>query len=368
MIFQKKTRKSQNPQLYFNNRIVEITQEYTYLGVQLTPSGNFNTAKEQLREKGMHALFGIHKYTNINKLPSQLASKIFDTMISPVLTYNSEVWGAYLKSDFDHWDKSPIEKVHLRFCKLYLNVNKKATNIACRAELGRFPLKIAIDQRILNYILHLKAQPENSIVNQAFKLSKQLHSKDRNGFYTNVTNLLKSQNMTIDSISTKHNVNSYITKTKETYIDLWKNKIRNSTKLEFYNIFKTNYNCEQYLNIINDPIQRRNYTNFRVSNHNLMIESGRYGHTKIPKENRRCQVCNSDHIENERHLIFSCTCYNELRERLFDALKNSMKIEFDPKDCQTQFITVMMQSTNPLVVRLFSKFVSDCFYLRECSL
>ena len=87
--------------------------------------------------------------------------------------------------------------------------------------------------------------------------------------------------MTIDNISTKHNVNSYITKTKETYIDLWKNKIRNSTKLEFYKIFKTNYNCEQYLNIINYPIQRRNYTKFRISNHNLMIESGRYGHTKI---------------------------------------------------------------------------------------
>ena len=27
-------------------------------------------------------------------------SKIFDTMISPILTYNSEAWGVFTKSDF----------------------------------------------------------------------------------------------------------------------------------------------------------------------------------------------------------------------------------------------------------------------------
>ena len=48
-------------------------------------------------------------------------------------------------------------------------------------------------------------------------------------------------------------------------------------------------------------------------NHNLMIEYGRYGNTKIPKENRLCLVCESGQIENEIHLIFSCNCYNNLR-------------------------------------------------------
>ena len=69
MISRKKTRKSQNPQFYFNNHPVEITQEYTYLGVKLPPSGTFTTAKEDLRVKAMHAFFSIRKYTNIYKLP-----------------------------------------------------------------------------------------------------------------------------------------------------------------------------------------------------------------------------------------------------------------------------------------------------------
>ena len=58
-------------------------------------------------------------------------------MISPIVTYNSEVWGLSIKSDFKYWDTSPTDKGRLQLCnKRYLQVNNKASNIACRAELG----------------------------------------------------------------------------------------------------------------------------------------------------------------------------------------------------------------------------------------
>ena len=44
-------------------------------------------------------------------------------MISPILTYNSEVWGAYGKSDLISWDSSQIEETHLQFFKRYLEVS-----------------------------------------------------------------------------------------------------------------------------------------------------------------------------------------------------------------------------------------------------
>ena len=72
-------------------------------------------------------------------------------MISPILLYNSEIWGSYVQSDFKAWNSSQIERTHQQFCKRYLEVSKKASNVACRDELGRFPLIIAINQRILNY-------------------------------------------------------------------------------------------------------------------------------------------------------------------------------------------------------------------------
>ena len=51
------------------------------------------------------------EHTDFNKLKPSLACKIFDSMISPILTYNSEVWGAFAKSDFKSWDSSAIEKL-----------------------------------------------------------------------------------------------------------------------------------------------------------------------------------------------------------------------------------------------------------------
>ena len=33
-------------------------------------------------------------------------------MIAPILTYNSEDWGAFVKSGFKSWDSSAIEKTH----------------------------------------------------------------------------------------------------------------------------------------------------------------------------------------------------------------------------------------------------------------
>ena len=135
-------------------------------------------------------------------------------------------------------------------------------------------------------------------------------------FYTNVTNLLKQQNNIIDDIRTKNDVNLYATKSRKTYVELWKNRLENSKKLEFYKTLKKEYNCEQYLNIIDDPLQRRDYTKFRISNHNLMIEYGRYGNTKVPKESRICLVCNTNQIEDELHLMFSCSCYNGHRTKM----------------------------------------------------
>ena len=70
----------------------------------------------------------------------------------------------YTKQEFKTWDNSPLEKVHLKFCKRYLEVNNKASNLACRAELGRYPLLIAINQKIMKYFVYRNNKENDSIV------------------------------------------------------------------------------------------------------------------------------------------------------------------------------------------------------------
>ena len=138
MIFQRCTRKCEH-NFRIGNEVIDVTQNYTNLGTHITSSGNFTLSLEHLRQKALDALFSLRRHTDLNSLKPSLACKIFDSMISPILTYNSEVWGAFVKSDFKSWDSSAIAKTHLQFCKRYLQVHNKASNIACKLNSVNFP-------------------------------------------------------------------------------------------------------------------------------------------------------------------------------------------------------------------------------------
>ena len=118
IIFQKRPKKSIDIKFNIGSESIKIVQEYTYLGTRLTSTGNFTLALEHLKEKALHAFSSIRKQTVLNKLNPNTASQIFDTMIFPILSYNSEVWGMYTKQDFKKWDSSPIEKFTSSYVKV----------------------------------------------------------------------------------------------------------------------------------------------------------------------------------------------------------------------------------------------------------
>ena len=84
-----------------------------------------------------------------------------------------------------------MKKSHLQFCKRYLQVHNKASNIACTAELGKFPMIIDINKKILNYLDYLRGKDEDSIVKQALHISIDLHHNGKTSFYSkNVEHLV----------------------------------------------------------------------------------------------------------------------------------------------------------------------------------
>ena len=135
MIFQRRA-KRYDCNFYIGNEKIDIVQSYTYLGTQTSSTGNFD----------------------FSSLKPSLACKIFDRMISPILTYNSGVWGLFIKSDFKYWDTSPIEKGHLQFCKRYLQVNNRASDIACRLNLADILLSLIQIKEFLNTLAIFKVR------------------------------------------------------------------------------------------------------------------------------------------------------------------------------------------------------------------
>ena len=74
----------------------------------------------------------------------------------------------------------------------------------------------------------------------------------------------------------------------------FENMRKDSSKLRSYSLFKDKIGFEEYLKNVKNPETRTKITKFRLSNHTLMIETGR--HQKIPKHMRFCHFCKN--VEN----------------------------------------------------------------------
>ena len=131
-------------------------------------------------------------------------------------------------------------ETHLQFCKRYLEVNNKASNIACRAELGRFPVNVTINKKILKYILYIQSKGEESFVKKSFLISFDLHYNGKNSLHSHLMNMSEYFNQLdfnpdlLDEAMVKSSVSSM----KQEYISYWQ---QHSQKLEFYRSFKTDH-------------------------------------------------------------------------------------------------------------------------------
>lgn len=54
-------------------------------------------------------------------------------------------------------------------------MSNKASNITCRAELGRYPLIFEINKSILKYIRYLQSKEQSSLATQSLVMSFDLH-------------------------------------------------------------------------------------------------------------------------------------------------------------------------------------------------
>ena len=55
MVFHKSTRKNAEPRFLIDGQIINVVQEYNYLGTQISSSGNISVSLEHLKGKVLHA-------------------------------------------------------------------------------------------------------------------------------------------------------------------------------------------------------------------------------------------------------------------------------------------------------------------------
>lgn len=160
VVFRHAGRMCKNDFWTYDQKHVEVVNCFNYLGINLNFNGNFNVTQKTIAMQGRKCMFGILKLCNETYLNIETKLSIFDTYVSSVLNYGSEIWG------FHSGDE--IERVHTNFCKRILKVKKCTSNFMVYSELGRLPMSIIRKLRIIKYWLKL-IKTENCILRNVYE-------------------------------------------------------------------------------------------------------------------------------------------------------------------------------------------------------
>ena len=308
LIFRKrKGRIDDEFKLYGSN--IEIVDSYSYLGIEFNFNGKFLLARKKLAnqaQKGLYALYG--KVRNIN-IPVDLQLKLFDSLIEPILLYACEVWG------FENIDI--LERIHLQFLKRTLSVRSTTPNYMVYGETGRFPINISLKLRMLNFWSKL-LENNSKLSGKLYQLLLTMHNLGE----CNSKWILFVKSI-LDNVGLSYVWNNQIVLSKmdtklcikqilhDQFIQKWYSDTENSSRGEFYMLFKRDFGFEKYLKVLNKN-RRKQISVLRCSNVKFPIETGRWSNT--PRAERYCTLCTSRQIGDEFHYLF--LCQNEHVQRI----------------------------------------------------
>ena len=338
-------------QFMFGEESLEHVKSYSYLGIELSQTGSFKLAQKGMTDKAMKALFKLKGLLHDSNLKPSVCLKLFDQLIKPICLYGCEIWGPdYLKAIIpsqetsgkfeESLEKFMCEKLNISFSKFVLGVHKKDSNSAVRGELGTFPLGIDIVATVLKHYQRLESRDDNSLLSQAFTLSKAEIHPDNKLWGSRCFQLQefvkKYSGLDESSIYIRKLVKESIS---SNYSNYWESKIVTQPKMRTYVQFKSKFGLEDYL-AINNEKHRKAMTRFRISAHTLAIERGRYTTPPTPHTDRICKHCSDNKVEDEFHFLMACTNYNPQRKELLDRLDN-LCLNFQSLNIKQQFIYML---------------------------
>ena len=77
------------------------------MSVTLSSTGLFYQAQKALAYQSLTSLFALNSIFDNVALETTYKIKLFDSLVTPILNYSSEVWGFH--------DANDVENIHLKF-------------------------------------------------------------------------------------------------------------------------------------------------------------------------------------------------------------------------------------------------------------
>ena len=135
----------------------------------------------------------------------------------------------------------------------------------------------------------------------------------------------------------------------------WKISVASKPKLRTYALFKINIKTELYVSLLIPKCKRSIFWQFRSGILPLAIETGRY--RNVPTDERLCEICNLNLVEDEIHFPCFCPGYQELRTELY---QNVLSL-----DCLFPQYTDTEILMDEIFVKLTINFIYGAWQIRQ---
>ena len=104
VVFRKGGRLKENDRWMYGENILDNVSSFKYLGCVISSRGSFSQCIDDLAKSGQRALFGLKQcFGRFPEMLPHMQLNLFKSLVSPILSYGSEIWGA---SKADQVDKT----------------------------------------------------------------------------------------------------------------------------------------------------------------------------------------------------------------------------------------------------------------------
>ena len=305
----------------YGQQDISITDKYVYLGMLFTELLDMQQTCKSISQSANRALgLLIAKSKAIGGMPFETFSKLYDSLVQPIIDYSAGIWGT---------NSVPfIGSVQRRAERYFLGVGRYTPNAALHGELGWKSPEHRQWLSVFRLFLRLKNMDKSRINSLVFDWSIRCTRAGIKNWGFKIKSFLHKLGMSHlwysdDEIDSKHVLNDLDHLLLEYYATEWYDLVasensksgKGGNKLSLYSKFKKDVSTEFYVQCIMDKGERSALAKFRCGVAPLQVEVGRY--LGIKKDMRICALCNLNELEDEGHALLRCSLHTDLRDDLF---------------------------------------------------
>jgi hypothetical protein len=295
-----------------------------------------------------------------------LKLRLYKAVMLPNLTYGCEVWGQQLlRLQPGKPFENPVDKVTTPFLKNLLGVKSSTPTWCLYREVGMYPLQLFCFRQMIRFVNKLQLMPEHTWARMVmYEMAADAKNSAASNWLTDLVdfarkigvyvrwNVLEDTNVELP-VFLEHNCVAVL---RNYYYNLFTDLEAPCKMKRYHRLFAkkvakegSKWHAAEYTFLPLATKKTNMLARCRLGSNHLKVETATWQTPTLPYEQRLCDLCDMGDVQNEYHIIFKCTHFNDQRGQHLAAYLESTQVNsvwcfFNDVDAQSA-LADFLQST-----------------------